>query len=151
MANNAVKIGADATRMPASEEAMWRSPWLISRNGPATWIAARTNTCTGLLQTFASPPERYANGSSTSDASAVREKTTPAGERSSSPILMNRYDAPQSAASTSSRIQLRRSTHDLVADGGGRPLNGCLDQPTAALMGPSRSPRSAAAAAIAGI
>ena len=39
-ASSAVRIGAEATRMPASEEEISSSPQLINRNGTATWTAA---------------------------------------------------------------------------------------------------------------
>src|SRR3954451_15491204 len=81
-------------------------------------MAPSANSPGARRHSGAMPPPLIANGIRTSAASAVRVKTTPAGERSSRPILMNRYDAPQSAASTSSRIQLRLSTYVLLADGG---------------------------------
>ena len=89
-ARSAVKIGAVATRIPASDEEIAPSPAEISRNGPATWIAPRTTRVPSLPRSGASSPRDAANGTRTAAASAIRVNATISGERSRSPILISR-------------------------------------------------------------
>src|SRR4051812_37713680 len=127
---SAVKIGAAATRMPASDELIDCSPALISRNGSATWMSASTTTSTQRAASPASAPRRHAIGARAAAASAVRRKTTACGERSRSPILMKRYEAPQSEARRSSEIQARRGTRarlSLLAARSRQALDGAPD------------------------
>src|SRR6266511_1776529 len=118
IASSAVNRGAEATRMPASEEEISSSPAEIRKNGPATWTAPTRASHPARARTPASAPWKAATGRSTSAASAIRTKATIEGERSRSPILMNRYEAPQIAPSTSSSDQERRSIPPWLRNGG---------------------------------
>ena len=90
-ASRNVKIGAAATRMPVSDDAMWRSPAAISSSGPPIWTTASTRIALRLTRRPPSAPARAATGSSTSAASAVRTQTISVGDMSSSSAtLMNR-------------------------------------------------------------
>ena len=134
--------GGDLLLAPADQEER--------RRPPGRRRAGRSARTAGAGRRSA--PRWSASGASTSAASSVRRKTTIAGEKSSSPILMKRYDAPHSAASSPSRIQERRST-----DRGwqSRPIGFHDDfweeRSAPAYRGPSARPRSAAHAAISGI
>ena len=111
IASRAVKSGAEATRIPASDEEISSWPAPISRKGPATWIAptATSQIATGRMPARA--PCAAAIGTRTSAASAIRTNATIAGERSRSPISMNMYEAPQIAPKVRSRNQERRSIY----------------------------------------
>ena len=91
MASRKVKIGAVATRIPASDDEMCSWPKEISMNGAATWSSARNATTPTLPRSAPSAPLFSANGTSTSAASAVRRNTIIGGSKtSSSATLMNR-------------------------------------------------------------
>jgi hypothetical protein len=55
-------------------------------------------------------PERQASGSRIAAPSTTRAKTMNGGEKSRSPTLMNRYDAPQAREMSPMRSQDRRDT-----------------------------------------
>ena len=80
IASSAVNSGAEATRIPASEEEISCSPAAISRNGPATWIAASSaSRADQRPRSRPSAPRAAASGTSTSAASATRSQATIAG------------------------------------------------------------------------
>ena len=86
-----MKIGAVATRMPVSDEAISRSPAAISSSGPPIWMTASTSIGPTFRRRPPSASLRAATGSSTSAASAVRMHTIAVGDTSSSSAtLMNR-------------------------------------------------------------
>ena len=94
--------------MPVSDEAISCSPTEISMNGTATCTSASTVSAPRRSRNPARASIFSAIGSSTSAASAVRRNTIIAGERSSRPSLMNRYDAPQKDESARNLTQERR-------------------------------------------
>ena len=89
-ARRAIQIGAAATRIPASEDAMWRSPSVMSVNGAAIWIVASRAISGARFMSPPIAPRWSATGHRTSAASAVRAHTISAADMSRSPILMNR-------------------------------------------------------------
>ena len=89
-ASSAVNRGAEATRIPASDEVISSWPWAISTNGPATWIGPTTISHPAREREPASAPWEAAIGSRTSAASATRAQAITPGAMSRSPISMNR-------------------------------------------------------------
>ena len=86
-----MKIGAAATRMPASDDAMWRSPYVISKNGTTTCTIAMNAIAPQRPRSAPSASSRIAIGTSTAAPSAIRAKTMKIGSRpSSSATLMKR-------------------------------------------------------------
>ena len=80
-------------------------------NGATTWITARRAITPPAPRRAPTRPVRQASGASTSAASAVRTNTIIGGENtSSSATLMNRYDAPQNAA-TKANSMPRSAAH----------------------------------------
>ena len=84
-----MKIGTDATRIPASDEVISCCPAAINRNGATTWTVATSARIAQEAPAPASAPRRQAIGISTAAPSATRRKTIIAGESSRSPIVMN--------------------------------------------------------------
>ena len=85
-----MKIGAEATRIPASELLISSSPSAIRMNGAAT---CATETARIIGQRPARPANaraRSASGTRTSAPSAIRPKAIIGGERSLPPILISR-------------------------------------------------------------
>src|SRR5437763_1679338 len=77
----------------------------MSRNGAAIASSPSNSVVHGRRRTSPSasrvgPPWSATTPSSTTAPIAVRRNTTHAGEKSSRPYLMNRYEAPQRAART---------------------------------------------------
>ena len=108
-ASRKVKMGAVATRIPVSDEAMCSSPSPISVSGPATCTSASTTIGPTRPRRLPSTPSLTASGTSTTAASAVRIETIDHAENtSSSATLMKRYDAPQNALRVRSRTTDRR-------------------------------------------
>src|SRR5215212_2914402 len=108
-ASRKVKIGALATRIPVSDDAMCSSPSPINVSGPATWTSERTTIGPSRPRRLPSTPSLSASGTRTAVASAVRMETIAQAEKtSSSATLMNRYDAPHRALSVKRRTTERR-------------------------------------------
>jgi hypothetical protein len=77
--------------MPVSDDAMCRSPYVISRNGITTWMSAMKMIGPVQRRIPRSAPAFHASGTSTSAPSAIRAKTRKIGATSSlSATLMNR-------------------------------------------------------------
>ena len=90
-ASRKVKIGAVATRIPVSDDAMRSSPSPISVSGTATWTNDRTTIGPKRSRTLPRTPRCAASGTSTSAARAVRMETIAQGDTpSSSATLMKR-------------------------------------------------------------
>ena len=71
----------------------------MSKNGTTTWTIAMTASAGQRPRSAPHAPRRIAIGTSTSAPRAMRAKTMKIGAMpSSSATLMNRYDAPHSAA-----------------------------------------------------
>ena len=95
-ASSAVKIGADATRIPARLDEICCSPADDQEERPGHLDRGQDHEQRPQQRAQAAKaPRRSANGSSTSAPSAVRMNTIIAGERSSSPILMNSTTRPR--------------------------------------------------------
>jgi hypothetical protein len=86
----ATRSGVAATRMLVSEDEIRSSAKPSRRNGPAICAAARTTSHPARSRRPASARTWSASGSSTTAASAVREKATQAGESSSTATAMKR-------------------------------------------------------------
>ena len=82
--------GTVATSRPVRELDRRSSAYVRRKNGPATSTAAKTSSHGQRASIGRSMPRPAAIGTSRSAASAVRPKTTAAGERSSTATLMKR-------------------------------------------------------------
>jgi hypothetical protein len=74
-ASRKVKMGAVATRIPVSDDAMCSSPSPISVSGPATCTSDSTTIGPSRPRRLVRTPSFAASGTSTSAASAVRIET----------------------------------------------------------------------------
>jgi hypothetical protein len=83
-ASRKVKIGALATRIPVSDDAMCSSPRPISVSGPATWTSESTTIGPRRPRRLRNTPSFAASGTSTSAASMVRIETIDHAENTSS-------------------------------------------------------------------
>ena len=89
IASSAVKIGAEQTRIPASDEEISVSPAASSRKGPAIWESPISTTLPATPEKPASAPRGQANATRTAAPSATRPKATIPAERSRTPILIS--------------------------------------------------------------
>ena len=89
IASRAVKIGAEQTRMPASDEEISVSPAESSRKGPVIWESPISATLPATPEKPASAPRGQANATRTAAPSATRPNATIPGERSRTPILIS--------------------------------------------------------------
>ena len=99
IARMATKIGTDAFAIAATPESMCFSPQAISVNGSAPLIVPKIRPSRQVLRTPASAgrtPSRTARKvSSSSPPISSRISMKKLGEKSRTPTLMKRYEAPQ--------------------------------------------------------
>ena len=89
IASTAVKIGAVATRIPASAEEISCSPSAIKQERAGHLHGPDQRHGSGPAAHGPERPLEAANGTSTAAASAIRAQATIGADRSRSPILMN--------------------------------------------------------------
>ena len=85
-----MKIGAEVTRIPASEEEISVSPAASSRNGPAIWESPMQHDAAGhARRSRRAPRGGQAKASRTGGAERHAAEGDHPGERSRTPILIS--------------------------------------------------------------
>src|SRR5579872_2861797 len=134
-ARSATKMGTDEFATAAVPESTHFSPHAISVNGTAAFSTASTSPGRHA-RTSAFPPYRLqANATRIGAAHSSRTSMSAAGERSRTPILMNRYDDPQIAPRTTRRKTYRRLTRSSSREARLNHLAQVADQPLHRALG----------------